>query len=194
MVLASVRFLCQGLSTMPKCSTRSKDLPRLCSYNVSLMVSGFIHLLVPCGPPWSRWHPLCIELTCSSSLGVQHTCICVFHIYWWTVSKCGAQISCLPHVCAWHGLLPFSYQDEGKWKLLFGKRSHDILTKAHKGNPQRTETRQTLDCIHGEELRPKSLHFICTQGPHVLHQPESEGPNRGPRVLKPEVYGSCLHF
>lgn len=78
MALASVRFLCQGLSTMPKCSTRSKDLPRLCSYNVSLIVSDFIHLLAPCGPPRSRCHPLCIELSCSSSLwSPAHVYLCL---------------------------------------------------------------------------------------------------------------------
>lgn len=70
---------------------------------------------------------------------------------------------------------PISYQDEGKWKFLFGKLSRAVLTMTYKGNPQRTGRRQTPDCIHGEEPRTKPLHSVSTTGPHLLHQPEDPG-------------------
>lgn len=192
MALASVCFLCQGLSTMPKCSTHSKgsapSLQLQCQLNsvrlyTSLSALWAATITMPSTVYWTEL--LIISLESSTCVSVSFTVTGEPSAN--VELRSPAYLMSVLDVASSHSATKMRESES----FCLG---NNHVTMAHKGNPQRTETRQTLDRIHGEELRPKTLPFISTQGPHVLHQPENEGPNRGPRVLKPEVYGSCLYF
>ena len=106
--------------------------------------------------------------------------MCGFHIYWRTFTKCRpsnllpTSRLCLTRLLS--SLSPTKMRKKKKlsvWEGIMWHSDNDL-----QGNSQRTGTWQTLDCVYGKGLRPKSFHSINTKEPHVFCQSENEGPSQ----------------